>query len=163
MQETFDGALERVYRDHRQQLFTCALAITRRRDRAEDAIQEAFHRLFSLSSQPRHLKAYVFRTVRNAAIDQVRRGAPPALELNEFIFDSKPGPRDAAAENEFQGRVAEGLLTLSENEREVIVQHVYGELTFREIAQVREAAVGTVVSWYRRGMKRLRARLEDES
>ncbi len=161
MHRTLDGALERIYRDCRQQLFTCALAITQCRDRAEDAVQEAFRRLFRLSSQPRHLKAYVFRTVRNAAIDQVRRAPPPAMELNEFIFDSKPGPRETAAENEFQGRVAEGLLTLSENEREVIVQHVYGELTFRQIAQVREAAVGTVVSWYRRGMKRLRARLED--
>ena len=161
MQQTLDGALERVYRDHRQQLFTCALAITRCRGRAEDAIQEAFHRLFHLSRRPRHLKAYVFRAVRNAAIDQVRRAPPAALELNEFIFDSKPGPREAAAENEFQRRVAEGLLTLSENEREVIVQHVYGELTFRQIAQVRETAVGTVVSWYRRGMKRLRLQLEN--
>jgi RNA polymerase sigma factor (sigma-70 family) len=108
------------------------------------------------------LKAYVFRAVRNAAIDQVRRGPPAAEELNEFIFDAGMGPREAAAESEFKQRVAEALLTLSENEREVIIEHVYGELTFREIAQVREAAVGTVVSWYRRGMRRLRARLEDE-
>ena len=158
-----NGALERIYRDQRQQLFTCALVITRCREGAEDAIQEAFCRLFRLVDKPRHLKAYVFRAVRNAAIDQVRRGAPAARELNEFIFDVGMGPREAAAESEFKQRVAEALLTLSENEREVIIEHVYGELTFREIAQVREAAVGTVVSWYRRGMEKLRARLEDES
>lgn len=158
---TLNGALERIYLEYRQQLFTCALAITRRPDRAEDAIQEAFCRLFRLDSKPRHLKAYVFRTVRNAAIDQVRRNPPLGNELNEFIFDRAAGPRDRAADNEFKRQVAKALLTLSEDERETIVQHIHGNLTFREIARVREAPLGTVVTWYRRGLKKLRDRLEE--
>lgn len=159
--QTLNAAFEQIYREYRQQLFTCALAITRCPDRAEDAIQEAFYRLFRLKSKPRRLKAYVFRAVRNAAIDQVRRNPPPADELSELIFDSGAGPRDNAAGNEFKRRVAEALLTLSENERETIVEHIYGELTFRDIARVREAPLGTVVTWYHRGLKKLRARLEE--
>ena len=158
---TLNGALERIYRDYRQQLFTCALGITRCPDRAEDAIQEAFYRLFRLSIKPRRLKAYVFRTVRNAAIDQVRRQPPPADEVSEFIFHPGPGPRDASADNEFKRRVAGALLTLSEDERETIVQHIYSGLTFREIARVRLAPLGTVVSWYQRGLRKLRKKLEE--
>ena len=157
---TLNGSLERIYLEYRQQLFTCALAITRCPARAEDAIQEAFHRLFRLERKPRRLKAYVFRTVRNAAIDQVRRQPPPAVELDEFIFDPGPGPREAATENEFKRRVAKALVTLSADERETIVQHVYGGLTFREIARIRQAPLGTIVSRYHRGLRKLRTKLE---
>jgi RNA polymerase sigma-70 factor (ECF subfamily) len=158
---TLNGALERIYLEYRQQLFSCALSITRRSDLADDAIQEAFYRLFRLDSKPRHLKAYVFRTVRNAAVDQVRRNPAPAEELGEFIFDRAAGPRDRAVDNELKRQAAEALLALSEDERETIVQHIYGNLTFREIARVREAPLGTVVTWYRRGLKKLRDRLEE--
>ncbi len=158
---TLNGSLEDIYLRYRQELFTCALAITRCPGRADDAIQEAFCRLFRLSSKPRHLKAYVFRTVRNAAIDEVRRNPPPAEELNEFIFDPGAVPREAAADSEFKRRVAEVLLTLPEDERETIVQHIYGGLTFREIAVVRQAPRGTIAAWYRRGLKKLRAKLEE--
>lgn len=159
--QALNGTLDQFYREYRQQLFTCALAITRCPDRAEDAIQEAFYRLFRLNPQPHQMKAYVFRTVRNSALDQVRRNPLPDEEVSEFIFDPAPGPRDTAVENEFRQQVADALLTLSEDERETIVQHIYGELTFREIAEIRETPLGTIAAWYHRGLKKLRALLEE--
>lgn len=156
-----NGMLERFYREHRQQLFTCALAVTRCADRAEDAVQEAFCRLLRLERAPRHLKAYVFRAVRNAALDQVRGGGRPALEADESIFAPGSGPRDQAAGHELQRRVAEALAALSDDERETVVQRLYGDLTFREIAEIRQTPLGTVAAWYHRGLQKLRARLEE--
>ena len=156
-----NGTLDQIYCQHRQQLFTCALAVTRCADRAEDAIQEAFCRLFRLDARPQNLKAYVFRAVRNAAIDQVRNNPAPGEAIPEFIFDPRPGPSEAAAQQEFQRRVAAALLGLSNDECETIVQHLYGNLTFREIAEIREAPLGTVTSWYQRGLEKLRAKLEE--
>ena len=130
--------------------------------RAEDAIQEAFHRLFRRKTEPRNLKVYVFRSVRNAAIDQLRRNPQPAENNAEFIFDPKKGPRETAAGNEFNAIVAGALLDLSDNERETIVQHLYGDLTFREIARLRKRREATVAAWYYRGLKKLRSRLEEQ-
>jgi RNA polymerase sigma-70 factor (ECF subfamily) len=155
-----DGELDRIYREHRGALFTCALAIARCPERAEDAVQEAFCRLFRLDARPRRLKAYVFRAVRNAAIDQARRAPPPAAEGGDFVFDPAPGPAEAAEAAEFRRRAAECLLGLDEDEREAIVLHLFAGLTFREVADVREAPLGTVTSWYRRGIEKLRQRLE---
>lgn len=155
-------ALERTYRENRQQFFTCALAITRCPERAEDAIQEAFCRLFRLDARPRRLKPYVFRAVRNAALDQVRRIPPPDETPHEFIFDPRPGPCDMAANAEFQRLVATALLTLSADECETIVQHLYAGLKFREIAEIRGTPLGTVTAWYQRGLKKLRVRLGDD-
>lgn len=155
-----NDALEHLYRENRQRLFTCALAITRRSDRAEDAVHEAFCRLVRLADPPKNLKAYVFRAVRNAAIDQCRQNPPPAEMNPDFIFDRRPDPSQSAIAADFGRRAAEALQGLSVDECETITQHLYGSLTFREIAEIRDAPLGTVTAWYARGLEKLRTRLE---
>ncbi len=159
------GDLERIYCECRQQLFTCALAITCSPARAEDAVHDAFCRLLRPQIAPQEssvadLKAYVFRAVRNAAVDQLRRASAAPDPLPEFVFDPRPDATRSNEDAEFRRRVVELMHRLSSNERETIVQHLYGELTFQQIATVRQAPLGTVVSWYRRGLEKLRAKLE---
>jgi len=148
-----------------RELFSCAIAITRSPDRAEDAIQEAFVRLFRSRLRPRNLKAYVFRAVRNAALDQLRRDGSFSDKLTDIdlagLFDPEPGPEDSAVGREFQRHVAMALASLSPNERETIVNHLYGGLTFREISKVQDAPLGTVTAWYRRGLERMRTFLKE--
>jgi RNA polymerase sigma-70 factor (ECF subfamily) len=94
-------------------------------------------------------------------VDQLRRRARPVSELADSIFDPGPGPGELASQGEFRERVAAALRRIKDDERETIVQHLWGELTFREIAEIRTAPVGTVTTWYRRGLARLRELLED--
>jgi RNA polymerase sigma factor (sigma-70 family) len=152
--------LKQIYCDFYQQLFTCALVITFVPARAEDAVHEAFCRLLGSRSKPTDLKAYVFRAVRNAARDQVRRNRSPGEPLPDFIFDPTPQPDTSAEAAEFKQRIMKLMQRLSADERETIVQHLYGDLTFQQIATVRELPLGTVVSWYRRGLAKLRRELE---
>lgn len=155
-----DNAVESLYREHRQRLFSCAMAITRRSDRAEDAIQEAFCRLVRTSVEPENLKAYIFRAVRNAAIDQNLRSRATTDAIPDFIFDSQPNPCETAESMEFRRQAAAALQNLSPDECETIVEHLYGSLSFREIAEIRQAPLGTVTAWYRRGLEKLRSQLE---
>ncbi len=157
--------LERLYSECRQQLFTCALAITFSPARAEDAVHDAFCQILrrqtvNESVATVDLKAYAFRAVRNAAVDQVRRRVRSPEPLPEFVFDPNPGPAVSTEEADLCRQVVELMQRLSPDERETIVQHLYGELTFQEIATVRDAPLGTVVSWYRRGLGKLRQKLE---
>jgi len=157
-------SLEQLYCDFRQQLFTCALAVTGSPSRAEDAVHDAFCRLLRRPDAPGNrtidLKAYVFRAVRNAALDQRRRFGSPGEPLPEYVFDPASGPAASAEDAEFKRQVVQLLARLSPDECETIVLHLYGDLTFQEIASVREAPLGTVVSWYRRGLDKLRRKLE---
>ena len=155
----FNWALERFYIQYRQELFTYALAILKCSSRAEDAVHDAFCRLIKRNNNPVELKPYVFRAVRNAAMDELRHNPAPA-ESNGYIFDCETSPREAADLNETSRKIATALLTLTEDERETVVQHLYTGLTFREIAEIRETPLGTVTSWYQRGLKKLRERLE---
>jgi len=155
-----ENDLERLYDESAQQLFVCALAITRCPALAEDAVHDAFRRLLSLKQRPEDLKVYALRSVRNAAIDIHRKGRRAAALTPTYVFDACD-PRDQVGLMEFKNRVAAALLKLPDDERETIVQHLYGGLTFREIAEVRENSLNTVASWYRRGLEKLRRELEE--
>ena len=152
--------MERIYDQYGPQLFTCALAVTRRSELAEDAIHEAFCRGFRLTEAPLNLKAYMFRSVRNAAIDQLRQKGRTTSLSEDYVFDSSAGPSELAEQNQLKRRAAEVLLKLSEDERETIVQHLYADLTFQEIADMRQRSIGTVASWYRRGLTKMKDYLE---
>ena len=66
--------LEDIYRDHRRGLFGLALSVVREAATAEDAVHEAFARLARQKGPPDgDATAYVYKAVRNAAIDQARR------------------------------------------------------------------------------------------
>src|SRR3972149_2821310 len=148
--------VEELYCRCSQQLFICALAITGSAAGAEDAVHDAFCRMLRSERQAGDLKAYVFRVVRNAAIDLVRRRVVANEPLPEFVFDPHPQPEMLAEDAEFQQQVEVLLKELTADEREPIVEHLYGGLTFQEIALVRGAPLGTVTSWYRRGLEKLR-------
>jgi RNA polymerase sigma-70 factor (ECF subfamily) len=160
--------LEALYREHRQGLYTLALSVTRCPDRAEDAVQQAFVRLYKRKSRSvGDPAAYVFMAVRNAAIDQIRKRKRDQRTAS-CIYDEAlgapagadgPGPETAALRNERQRAVRDAVERLEDQQREVIVMKVYGGLTFEQIGQVLGAPLSTVASRYRRGLVKLEGRL----
>ena len=152
--------LSAIYEEYSGELYACAVAITGRSELAEDAIHDAFRRMLNLGQAPGCWKAYVFRSVRNAAVDVMRRQGR-TVELDAAsIFDPSPAVTETVERVDFMGHVADALRRLTADERETIIQHIYADLTFREISDLREAPMGTVASWYRRGMENLRRLLD---
>ncbi len=172
--------LESIYREHRQGLFTLALSITRRRDRAEDAVHDAFARMLraeqSRSSPQGDRVAYAFASVRNAAIDIVRKKSELAIEAiagessdGESIY-ARLGPsgqsnRDGASDEpllaaETQSLVQQAIRELPDATRQVLVMKLHGGLTFEQISQAMNEPLPTVASRYRRALDRLKERLQ---
>lgn len=105
--------LARIYDELARPLFVCALAITSCPGLAEDAMHNAFSKLLSLKQQPEDLKIYVFRYVRNAAIDLNRKRRRHNFLLANYVFDSS-SPEEEASASEFKSKVAAELLRLRE-------------------------------------------------
>ncbi|MBI1368722.1 MAG: sigma-70 family RNA polymerase sigma factor [Planctomycetes bacterium] len=157
------AGLEQIYTEHRQGLFTLALTITRRPELAEDAVHEAFVRLCrSTSQRSGDPVAYVFASVRNAAIDQLRRRPKDRSESSIFAAPVSPAatPMHEAADAERDRLVREALEQLPDDQRQVIVMKLYGNLTFEQIAAAHQEPLSTISSRYRRGLDRLRASVE---
>jgi RNA polymerase sigma-70 factor, ECF subfamily len=143
--------LRAFYVQNRQQLYTYAVSLTRQREAAEDAIQQAFQQLLRRGALPEELRPYVFRCVRNAALDGLRR----AGVRQDLPFDEERAP-DPAAPLAFSPRELDAQLQrLNPDEREAIVLKIYDEFTFQEIATLRGVPLPTVASWYRRGLEKL--------
>jgi RNA polymerase sigma factor (sigma-70 family) len=151
MHKSFVEQLRCFYETNRRELYTYSLALTRNREAAEDAIHNAFQRLLRRGSAPADLRPYVFRCVRNAAIDDLRR----ERRREDGIFDL-PNDMDSGTPQELGADLQRMLGQLSEDERETIVLKMFDGLTLQEIADLRDVSINTVASWYRRGMEEVR-------
>jgi RNA polymerase sigma-70 factor, ECF subfamily len=167
-------ALEQVYGRHRQGLYTLALAITRCPAQAEDAVHDAFVRLWAArNGHAADPVAYIYAAVRNAAIDQVRgaKRRPAGAETSAMdaaasatsIFNGLPAdPAVEAVTAEEHRQVREAVDALPADDREAIVLRVYGGLSFEQMAGVLGEPLPTVASRYRRALEKLSRRLQGQ-
>jgi len=145
-------AVRRFYEEHRQELYTYALMVTHCSSKAEDAIHSAFSGLLKRRSLPDDLRPYVFRSVRNAAIDELRANHRPPDSAD--VFATRPNdPSEDAARSD---TVRHLLAALNDDERECVILKALNGLTFKEIGAIRRVSINTAASWYRRAMDKMR-------
>jgi RNA polymerase sigma-70 factor (ECF subfamily) len=143
-----------LYQQFRRELFRVAWTVLRRADLAEDAVHAAFVKLVKLESPPADSKLYVFRSVRNAAIDlartRSRRREQPLLAEWDAANDGS-----GCADSDLLQCVADALERLDNSGREVIELRLHAALTFKEISQLLGEPLPTVASRYRRAIDKL--------
>jgi RNA polymerase sigma-70 factor (ECF subfamily) len=129
----------------------------------EDVVQEAFLKLASQRSLPANPAAWLFRVVRNGALNagqaarrRRRHETRAASESTSWFCTetsmTKPGsldPETAAAE----------LRSLPLEQREVIVARLWGGLTFEQIAEISGSSASTAHRLYCAGVATIRQRL----
>jgi RNA polymerase sigma-70 factor, ECF subfamily len=146
-----------VYERFRRELFITAWAILRQADLAEDAVHTAFARLTKLKSPPAEPRLYVFRAVRNAAIDLARLRS---RRHEEPLLANWDAPEEDSASSDEEASLETSLERLDGASREVIELHLHAALTFQEIAQVLDEPLPTVASRYRRAIDKLQMQLK---
>jgi RNA polymerase sigma-70 factor (ECF subfamily) len=150
------AVIRKFYEEHGQALFTYALALTRHAAGAEDAVHDAMCRLLRRARLPAELRPYVFRCVRNAAVDAWRK---EKAQEKVGIFDLIDGNNDTFDRALF-AQIEALVFELPRDEMEAIVLHAFNGLSFREVAGVKRVSPNTAASWYRRGLEKLRERIQ---
>lgn len=127
---------------------------------AEDAVQEAFVRLMAQSKSPKNIQAWLFKTVRNNAIDlwrkQQRHKRHHESIAREQATCFQPSER-SLLDTEL---ISLSLQTLPESQREVITLRIWGQLSFKEIANVLGQSITTVHSRYQTALANMKKKLE---
>ena len=146
---------------------------TRREADAEDVLQEALVQLVqavesgSFQGGPEQWPSYAYTAIRHLAMDRGRREEVRrsyAARQQEFLSE---GEEDCpwlacAADSEYLRRRVEALLrSLSKEMAEVVILRIWGEHSFREIAEMTHTNLSTITSRYRYAMQALRKELED--
>ncbi|CAD5203390.1 sigma-70 family RNA polymerase sigma factor [Pseudomonas sp. FEN] len=159
-------AFETLYRRVAPRLHGVALRCLGHGDLAEEILQESFVRIWNNASRyEAHLSApmtWMVNITRNLAIDQLRRLREVPLDdgQEDSLTDDSPSAHDlldSAREAKAMNRCLE---TLEGPQRQAITLAYFHGLSYPELAEQLPAPLGSVKSWIRRGMERLRRCLE---
>jgi len=157
----------------RGQLYPAALRMTRNPADAEDLLQETLARAYAglRSFTPgTNIRAWLYRILTNTFINSCRkRGREPAQTLRaefEQLLDGRDGLAQPArsAESEALDKVADSevmraLMELPEGFRAAIYLADVEGYPYRDVAEMLEIPIGTVMSRLHRGRSKLRKRL----
>ena len=121
-------------------------------DWADDLVQDAFLRLVRRShweGRPPQPLAWLFQVIRNGAIDR-RRKQKTVQKHEESVAAEKTPIRFETPENvAIRADEIESMLTLlSQEQREIVVQRIWGGLTFDEIAAIHKTSRTTIFRTY---------------
>ncbi len=126
----------------------------------EDVVQEAFLKLIRQKPEPTQVVAWLYKVVRNGAISAARasqrrkRHEGAAAQYTPAWFLPTEGTAlDAEA-------ATRALTELPSEQREAIVAHLWGGLTFEEVAGLMHTSSSTAHRWYLAGLRALRERLD---
>jgi RNA polymerase sigma factor (sigma-70 family) len=125
----------------------------------EDVVQEAFIKLLAQRRPPDNLVPWLYRVVRNGAISAAR--AARRRQHHEAVAATRtPNWFTAADTAGLDTRAATAALqALPIEQRETIVAHLWGGLTFEQIAELTGSSSSTAHRWYLAGLSALRERL----
>jgi RNA polymerase sigma factor (sigma-70 family) len=162
-------ALRRIYEKYRDSLIILAIALSHDVNLAEDAVHDVFvafaHNIgsFRLTGS---LKAYLAKCVANHVRDLMRAGHSRAKALNSpracsADVDSSEPSRLITCNEELR-LLSSALAELPDEQREVIVLHIHGQMRFRIIAKSLGISVNTIKGRYRYGIRKLRSILNSE-
>jgi RNA polymerase sigma-70 factor (ECF subfamily) len=165
-------AFAQLYAATSSHLFGLLLRILRRRDWAEEALQDSFLKVWQKAETYAPEKGapltWLMTVARYRALDLLRMKRPEVEMPDEadtppmLLADLAESPEDRAVEREGLGRLKGCMEGLQDEQKRTVLLAYYEGYTHQELARSMNAPLGTVKSWVRRGLARLRECLEYE-
>jgi RNA polymerase sigma factor (sigma-70 family) len=157
---------EQVVLPHLDAAYNLARWLTRNDDEAEDVVQDAFVRALRYFAGFRgdDARAWLLAIVRNTSYDFLRRHRPHEVtdtfdEQIHSAVDQSPTVETELLRRVDQARVRQALDMLSLEMREVIILREFEGLSYKQIADVADIKIGTVMSRLARARAQLQQRL----
>lgn len=155
-------------------LYALLLRILKTQDRADDALQDAFVKVWQKAETYVPERGapitWLLSIARYRALDMLRRRRPevglpedPDMQALVLSDDNANGP---ALDNETMqslNAIKSCLKTLQTEQQQSLLLAYYQGMTHSEIAAKMDAPLGTVKSWVRRGLMRLRECLAEKA
>jgi RNA polymerase sigma-70 factor (ECF subfamily) len=166
------SAFAELYRRTSSQLYAVALRILRDRGAAEEILQEAYvsvwHNAGSYSAAKSQPQTWLTTIVRNRCLDQLRRRDVDTVTLTRDDDDGAdmdlpadgPTPVELLLEGAQAREVRDCVDALEGAQKQAIALAVFHGLTHAELAQHLHEPLGTVKSWVRRGLERIKQCLD---
>lgn len=157
-------AFARLYGLTRGAVYALALSLIRDVHEAQDVAQDVYVRVWESAPAYRPQgspMAWLLTVTKNLALSRLRRSGRQ-VNLEEAEWNAIPA-QDPSVSPEDRQLLQESLAKLGAEERRIVLLHAVTGLKHREIAQLLEQPLSTVLSKYHRGLKKLRGLMKGES
>lgn len=162
------AALQTVYRLTSAKLFGVVLRILGERSEAEDVLQEVYVTVWRKAAGFDATRAspmtWLIAIARNRAIDRLRAGRVSRrmepIDAAADLADDAPAADSALESAQQNARLHECLGALADRERNALRAAFFDGNTYEELAERMNVPLGTMKSWIRRAMIKLKACLE---
>ena len=122
----------------------------------EDCVQEAFVELACQPSEPENVAAWLYRVVRNRALNAAR-GDRRRRAREQAVARLRPTTTNASFANAIDAAtIVDALEQISRDANEIVILRIWSGLSFEDIAAVLECSVSTAHRRYRRALEQLR-------
>jgi RNA polymerase sigma-70 factor (ECF subfamily) len=159
----------RAFNEVRGELVSTLFFLLGNHEDAQDAAQDAFLKCWRTRAglgEVRNLRAWIFRVGLNAAKDLQRsawrRRAKPLSASGDAGPATDISPADCLVEQEKLDQLRAALAELRPEEKAIFLLRQNGDLTYEEIAELRNSPVGTVKTQMRSALQKLRQALKGE-
>lgn len=155
-------------------LFGLLIRILRRRDWAEEALQDCFLKVWQKAATYAPDKGapltWLMTIARYRALDLLRAKRPEVNEADDSTMTGEiemavaegQSPLETAETLQGLGRLEQCMKGLQDQQRQSVLLSYYEGYTHQELAKRLKAPLGTVKSWVRRGLQQLRECLGPE-
>lgn len=160
------SAFRHLYDATAPKLFGVILRILHERGEAEDVLQEVYTTVWRKAAEFDASRAspitWMATIARNRAIDRLRaRSSRPSapLETAAEVRDDRAGADEIVIASDEARRLLTALATLDRRHAEAIRSTYFEGLTYEALAEREGVPVGTLKSWVRRGLIRMKGEL----
>lgn len=161
------AALRQLYQATSSKLFGVCLRILSNRDESEDVLQEVYITIWRRADRFEAGRASVMTWIstiaRNRAIDRLRARGPLAYAepVEELEIEDEAPRAEALLEAAQSGEALGKCLSELDDRTETVIRTAFFEgVTYEALAQRMDTPLGTVKSWIRRGLLKLKGCLE---
>jgi RNA polymerase sigma factor (sigma-70 family) len=128
-------------------------------DAARDVVGAVFLRLAQQSSPPRNIRAWLYRCVRNAAMNELRSRRTRQSHATA-VGDNRQAWFEPHLDDTLDAAAAQQAMeSLPEHQREVVLLRIWGQMTLAEIGEVLDESVSTIHSRYTAALDAIRRRM----
>ena len=164
------NSFERLYKSSSAQLFGLILRIVKNQDTAAEILQESYVKIWNRAGDFRAEVAqpmtWMGTIARNQAIDTLRRNAhhtntsESVEDLRWLPDENNRAPEDVAHVEHQRDALKKCLAQLEGLQQKALLLAYFRGMTHEELAVHLDKPLGTVKSWLRRGLQRLKQCLE---
>jgi len=149
--------------EYQDQAWTLARYLLKDPAEAEDAVQEAFVKLWNNQQRvdPERIRPWLMKVTRNLCLDRLRRRRPTQEWQEWQKADESPGPMQGVEQRELGEWLKHSINGLTEPYRSLVVLRDVHQHSYQEVANVLELSLPQVKVYLHRARKQLREQLAE--